>query len=324
MPDMYPFFFKRMGIIVKKKVILDVDTGVDDALGILLAVRSGQADVLGITTVNGNVSLEKATRNTCKLLQLLGAEEIPVIRGADKPLLRGIHFEHRVHGEDGIGGALKDMPVHKQAADGFGPDFIIDQVRQNPGQVTLVMTAPLTNLALAVLKYPQLVHDVKEVIVMGGVVQGFGNITPTAEYNMYVDPEAAKLVFHAGFPSLTLVGLDVTRQALLTEDHINAMGDSPIAQYVRDSTADYMKRYYERNGVRACALHDPLAVGVALNRELVTTRHYYIDVETKSELCDGQTVCDFQNRLSQPANIHVCLGVRAEDFIQMFIQALRT
>ncbi|NQX68364.1 nucleoside hydrolase [Paenibacillus alba] len=307
-----------------KKVILDVDTGVDDALGILLAIRSGEMDVLGITTVNGNVSLEQATKNTCKILQLLGKEdEIPVVKGADKPLMRQTYFEHRVHGSDGLGGALSDMEVHKTAAEGHASDFIVDQVRQHAGEVTLVMTAPLTNLAIAVMKYPELIHQVKEVIVMGGVVLGFGNVTPTAEYNMYVDPEAAKIVFQAGFPALTLVGLDVTRKALLTDEHIRLLGDSPISRYIQESTADYMKRYYERNGVKACALHDPLAVGVALNKELVTTRHYYVDVETKSELCDGQTVCDFQNRLSKEPNIHVCTDVSADAFLELFIRTLR-
>jgi purine nucleosidase len=309
---------------MKSKVILDVDTGVDDALGILLAIRSGKMDVLGITTVNGNVSLDQATENTCKILQLLGMnQEIPVIKGANKPLMRASHFEHRVHGKDGLGGALSGMPVHMKTAKGHASDFIVDQVRQHAGEVTLIMTAPLTNLALAVMKHPDLIHQVKEVIVMGGVVQGFGNVTPTAEYNMYVDPEAAKLVFQAGFPALTLVGLDVTRKALLTEDHIRELGDSPLSQYIKESTADYMQRYYERNGVRACALHDPLAVGVALNKQLVTTRHYYVDVETKSELCDGQTVCDFQNRLSKAANVHVCTDVSGDEFLQLFIHTLR-
>ncbi|KIL40417.1 nucleoside hydrolase [Gordoniibacillus kamchatkensis] len=306
-----------------KKVILDVDTGIDDALGIMLAVRSGALDVLGITTVNGNVSLLKATENTCKVLQLLGVErEIPVIKGADRPLLRGSFFEHRVHGEDGLGGALRDMPVRQQPAPGFGPDFLIEQVRRHPGEVTLVMTAPLTNLALALLKYPQLANEVKEVVVMGGAMLTFGNVTPSAEYNMYVDPEAAKLVLQAGFPALTMVGLDVTRRALLNEEHIAQLGDTPIGRYVEQSTADYMQRYYERNGVRACALHDPLAVGVAISRELVTTRHLHVDVETKSELCDGQTVCDIQGRLGRPANAHVCLDVDADAFLAMFIQAL--
>jgi purine nucleosidase len=307
-----------------KKVILDVDTGVDDALGILLAVGSGEMEVLGITTVNGNVSLDQATLNTCKVLQLLGMEQqIPVIKGANKPLLRKTYFEHRVHGKDGLGGALSDMQVHMYAAEGHAVDFIIEQVKQQAGEVTLIMTAPLTNLALAVMKYPELIHQVREVVVMGGVVQGFGNVTPTAEYNMYVDPEAAKIVLHAGFPAITLVGLDVTRKALLTEEHIRSLGDTPIGRYVKESTADYMQRYQERNGVRACALHDPLAVGVALNKELVTTRHYYVDVETRSELCDGQTVCDFQNRLAKPANIHVCMEVSADAFLDQFIRALR-
>jgi purine nucleosidase len=307
-----------------KKVILDVDTGVDDALGILLAVGSGEMEVLGITTVNGNVSLDQATLNTCKVLQLLGMEQqIPVIKGANKPLLRTTYFEHRVHGKDGLGGALSDMQVHMHAAEGHAVDFIIEQVKQHAGEVTLIMTAPLTNLAMAVMKYPDLIHQVREVVVMGGVVQGFGNVTPTAEYNMYVDPEAAKIVLHAGFPAITLVGLDVTRKALLTEEHIRSLGDTPIGRYVKESTADYMQRYQERNGVRACALHDPLAVGVALNKELVTTRHYYVDVETRSELCDGQTVCDFQNRLANPANVHVCMEVSADAFLDQFIRALR-
>lgn len=309
---------------MRTKVILDVDTGIDDALGIMLAVKSGRFDVLGITTVNGNVSLEQATENTGKVLQLLGVEEqISVIKGAAKPLVRSSYFEHRVHGADGIGGALTDMRVHIPPAAGFGPDFIVEQVRQHPGEVTLLMTGPLTNLALAVLKYPQLTSEVKEVIVMGGVVKGFGNVTPTAEYNMYVDPEAAKVVMHAGFPRLTLVGLDVTRQALLSEEHIDQLGDTPIGRYVRQSTAAYRQRYFERNGVRACALHDPLAIGVALQRELVTIIPYYVDVETRSELCDGQTVCDFQNRLNKEANVLVCTEVDAEGFLQLFIDALR-
>lgn len=310
---------------MQKKVILDVDTGIDDALGILLAVRSKQFDILGITTVNGNVSLDKATENTCKILKLLDAAEwIPVIRGVDRPLLRPAVFEHRVHGEDGLGGALSGMKLERAAAEGFAPDFIIESAARYPGEITLVMTGPLTNLALAVRKDPRLVHHVKEVIFMGGVVQSFGNVTPTAEYNMYVDPEAAKMVMHAGFPSLTLVGLDVTRRTLLTDEHIGQLADSPFGPYVRQSTADYMKRYFERNGVQACAMHDPLAIGVALNRSLVTTGHYFVDVETRSELCDGQTVCDFQNRLHRQPNVYVCLEVDAEAFFRLFIGALRT
>lgn len=307
-----------------KKVILDVDTGIDDALGIMLALGSGRLDVLGITTVSGNVSLERATENTCKILDLLQAsQDLPVVPGAAKPLLRPAFFEHRVHGSDGIGGALRGVRPARQAEDRIAADYMIEQIRRHPGELTLVMTGPLTNLALAAAQAPDIVRDVREVIVMGGVVQSYGNVTPVAEYNMYVDPEAARIVLHAGFRELVLVGLDVTRKALLTEEHIERLGDTPYGRYVRESTADYMNRYYERNGVRACALHDPLAVGVAIDRNLVTTGHYYVDVETRSELCDGQTVCDFQNRLQREPNAHVCVDVNADAFLDMFIAALR-
>lgn len=307
-----------------RKVILDVDTGIDDALGIILAAKSGEFDLVGITTVNGNVSLAKATENTCKILDLLQlGGQVPVVPGASQPLLRPMFFEHRVHGEDGLGGALRDTTVVTQPAKGFGPDFIVENVLAQPGQITLIMTGPLTNLALAVRKCPQLVHHVKEVVFMGGVVREHGNVTPTAEYNMFVDPEAAKVVFHAGFPELTLVGLDVTRKVLLNEDHIRELGDTPIGRYVKQSTADYLQRYFEHNGVRACAMHDPLAVAVALNRDLVTTQKLYVDVETRSDLCDGQTVCDFQNRLGMEPNMNVCLAVDDEAFFERFIRALK-
>ncbi|NUU63147.1 nucleoside hydrolase [Paenibacillus agri] len=308
---------------IRKKVILDVDTGVDDALAIMLAVKSGALDILGITTVNGNVSLDQATENTCKILQFLGVQnEIPVYRGADKPLAREVHFEHRVHGRDGIGGALSDMVVSKRAEEESAADFIIRQVMSQPGEVTLIMTAPLTNLAEVLQKCPELVQHTAEVIIMGGVVRGSGNITPTAEYNIYVDPEAAKLVMGAGFPHLTLVGLDVTRKALLSQEDIAKLTNPEIAAYVEQSTADYRQRYYERNGVEACALHDPLAVGVAINPDLVTKLDYYVDVETRSELCDGQTVCDFQNRLNKPHNVSVCLEVDGPAFLTLFTGSL--
>ncbi|WMT42310.1 nucleoside hydrolase [Paenibacillus sp. D2_2] len=308
-----------------RKAILDVDTGIDDALGIMLAIRSGELDVLGITTVNGNVSLETATKNTCKILDLIHADpSISVYPGASHPLLRNPVFEHRVHGQDGLGGALADMhPSGRADLSGFGPDFIIEQARLYPGEVTLIATGPLTNVALALAKRPSLVHELKEIVIMGGAVQTYGNITPVAEYNMYVDPEAAQLVLQAGFPRLTLIGLDVTRRALLTSEHIDTLGESEIANYVRQSTSDYMQRYFERNGVQACAMHDPLAVATAIWPELVETTRYYVDVETRSELCDGQTVCDFQNRLQRKPNVEVGLKVDAEEFISRFIYVLR-
>jgi purine nucleosidase len=307
---------------LKRKLILDVDTGIDDAIGILLAVKSRQFDLLGITTVNGNVSLDTATRNTCKVLDLLGESNIPVIKGANAPILRKSFFEHAVHGADGLGGALLHAPVKKQPDEGFAPDFIINSILNFSGEVTLVMTGPLTNLALALKKCPEIVHHVKEVIFMGGVVKGTGNVTPTAEYNFYVDPEAAKIVLQAGFEAITQVGLDVTRQALLTDEHIHLIENNKMREFVDQCTSDYRKKYFKRNGVSGCAMHDPLAVGIALKKSLVTTENYYCDVETKSELCDGQLVCDFQNRLAKPANVQVCIDVKVEEFFELFLSIM--
>ncbi|PAD23267.1 nucleoside hydrolase [Niallia circulans] len=307
---------------MKEKLILDVDTGIDDAIGILLAVKSKAFDILGITTVNGNVSLEQATTNTCKILDLVKADHIPVIKGAATPLVRAPFFEHRIHGEDGLGGALKETAVTHPVSDGFAPDFLINSILSFSGEVTLVFTGPLTNLALAVKKCPQITNHVKEVIFMGGVVKGPGNVTPTAEFNSYVDPEAVKIVLHAGFPAITQVGLDVTRKALLTKDHLHLITDKSLQEYIAQSTNDYQQKYFNRYGVHACAMHDPLAVGIALNKGLVQTEKYFVDVETRSELCDGQLVCDFQNRLQREANLHISLQVDADAFFQMFIDIL--
>ncbi|MFP3420305.1 nucleoside hydrolase [Bacillus sp. SIMBA_154] len=307
-----------------KKLILDVDTGIDDAIGILLAVKSKQFDMLGITTVCGNVSVDAATLNTCKVLELVEADEIPVIKGSATPLLRAPHYEHRVHGEDGIGGALKDAQPKKTADAGFAPDFIIEQVLQYSQQVTLVLTGPLTNLALAVKKCPELIHHVKEVIFMGGVVQGQGNVTPVAEFNTYADPEAAKLVLEAGFPSLTQVGLDVTRQVLLTDEKIDAIQNETLASYIRESTSIYRQRYFERNGMWACAMHDPLAVSLAIDKQHVSTQAFHVDVETKSEFCDGQMICDFQHQWEKERNVQVCMDVDAEAFFELLIQVMNS
>ncbi|MFC7394911.1 nucleoside hydrolase [Scopulibacillus cellulosilyticus] len=306
-----------------KKVILDVDTGIDDALAILLAVKSGQFDILGITTTSGNISLDKATTNTGKVLKLLGKENgIRVIKGANQPLLRKPFFEERVHGEDGLGGALKDMEVDISDTEN-ACDFIIEQAEKYKGELSIILTAPLTNMALAIRKQPKITSWVKELVIMGGAVKSPGNTTPLAEFNIYIDPEAAKIVFHSGIP-ITLVGLDVTRKALLTDEHISQLEGSDIGAFVKDCTKHYIDRYHEVNGIRACALHDPLAVAVALDRKIVATEKLYVDVETKSTLCDGQTVCDFKGVYNKEPNIEVCLEVNSDKFIEMFVQILNS
>lgn len=296
----------------------------DDALAIMLAVTSGQFDILGITTVSGNVSLDQATLNTCKILELLGVSgQIPVFRGADKPLVRDTVFEHRVHGSDGIGGALRGMTVTKRAEAERAEDFIIRQVLAHSGEVTLIMTAPLTNLARAAqmsgayaacrrsdcdgwcgagLRQHHADRGIQHVCRSGGGQAGAG----------------------CGLPAADAGRAGCNRRALLSAEDIAKLRIPAVREYVEQSTADYRTRYFERNGVQACALHDPLAVGVALNREFVNVQKYYVDVETRSELCDGQTVCDFQNRLNKPANAGVCLEVDAPAFLEYFINSLNS
>ncbi|MDQ0206832.1 nucleoside hydrolase [Alkalicoccobacillus murimartini] len=307
---------------MSRKVLLDVDTGVDDALGIILAIHSKELDVVAITTVNGNVSLETATLNTCKIVEMTGASSIPIIPGANQPLERSSYFEHRIHGADGIGGALADVHPTKKPENVYAPDYMIELAKSSSQPLSFIMTGPLTNLAEAIKKCPELPSYIDEVVFMGGVVADPGNVTPVAEYNMYVDPEAARVVFEAGFKKLTQVGLDVTRKALLTEDHLQQLDDTKYGAYIRQSTSDYMTRYIERNGVKACAMHDPLAVAVAINPDLVQTTLLSVDIETSSRLCDGQTVCDFQNRLQKTPNIHVSLEVDAEAFLKLFVHTI--
>lgn len=301
---------------------MDVDTGIDDAIGILLAVQSEELELIGITTVCGNVSLEAATMNTCKVLDLIDAPAIPIVQGSEVPLKRQPHFEHRVHGTDGIGGALQDVVSSRGIAGGEAADFMIEQVMGNPGDITLVCTGPLTNLALAIQREPAIVNNVKEVIYMGGAINGVGNVTPVAEFNMFADPEAASIVLEAGIPKLTQVGLDVTKKALLAEGHMEAIKDPVLHDFVKTSTATYRKAFYEQNGIWACAMHDPLAVGVLIDPTLVEKTACSVAVETNSTYCDGQTVWDRQGKWGKHANVQVCMKVEADRFLALLVAVL--
>jgi purine nucleosidase len=306
------------------KVILDVDTGVDDALAIIYGIESRKIDFLGITTVSGNVPLHLTELNTRKILKLIGNDEIGVHPGADRPLIRGSHYEYAVHGTDGIGNALDDMEVTSTSGNQFAPDFIIEQAKKHKGDLTLIMVGPLTNLALALRKEPRLSEWVKEVIIMGGLVSGagLGNTLPTSEFNIYADAEAASIVFHSGM-EITMVSLDVTRQTYLKQEHIEKLKGTKYYDFVLNSTEvyrNYSEKLYGENG---CALHDPLTIGYFLDRSYIETKKYYVDVETVSPLSYGQTICDFRNILGKEPNVSICVNVDAERFIQDFIETLK-
>jgi len=306
------------------KVILDVDTGVDDALAIIYAIESKKVDLLGITTVSGNVPLHMTEKNTRKVLKLIGREDINVYPGASSPLIRETHYEYAVHGTDGIGNALDDMEITDTNENQFAPDFIIEQAKKFNGDLTLIMVGPLTNLALALRKEPRLSEWVKEVIIMGGLVSnaGLGNTLPTSEFNIYADAEAASIVFHSGM-AITTVSLDVTRHTYLNQEYIEKLKGTKYYDFVLKSTEVYRNYSAKVYGENACSLHDPLTIGYFLDRSYIETEKYYVDVETVSPLSYGQTICDFGNLLEKEPNISICVRVDAERFIHDFIETLK-
>lgn len=305
-----------------KKIILDVDTGIDDAIAIILATRSPELEVMGITTVSGNIDLESATRNTLRVLTLLGKEnEVNVYKGAEKPLKRAIRYAVEIHGKSGMAGQLENIDVtHRETKSAI--DFIIETIKAYPHEITMIMTGPETNFALALEKAPEIAQLVKAIVVMGGVVDGRGNESPVAEFNIAIDPEAANAVFNCG-AEVTMVGLDVTKKALLTKAHFEGLDESSkVSSFVMNVTHSYMERFYLDNGVYGCAMHDPLAVATCIDPTLVVAKPYYVGVETNSIFCDGQTVCDFAGRWQKAPNVKVALEVDSERFLKLLIESV--
>ncbi|MGH2613772.1 MAG: nucleoside hydrolase [Thermomicrobiales bacterium] len=268
-------------------IILDVDTGTDDALALAYAVESPKIDLVAVTTVAGNVDVEKATANSLAVLDWLGATDVPVYRGASRPLVRPHVDAAEFHDVGGLGGAR--LPVSKRAVGEYkGPAAIIRLARERPGELTLVAVGPLTNVAIALNVEPDLPELLKAVVLMGGAFTVPGNTTPAAEFNILVDPEAAAQVFSAPFASLTAVGLDVTKHVALTSDDwdaANANGD--LAQSAK-LLAEVGRHAYTKLGVERFALHDPLAVAVAADPSLVRAEHATVVVET-AQADDGRT-----------------------------------
>lgn len=307
-----------------KKVILDVDTGVDDALAIIYGLESKKIDFLGITAVSGNVPLHMTEQNTRKVLKLIGREDIKVYPGADRPLIREPEYEYKVHGTDGIGNALDDMEVRDNNEEQFAPDFIVEQARKHKGDLTLIMVGPLTNLALALRKEPKIADWINQVIIMGGLVSeaGKGNKLPNSEFNIFADAESAAIVFHSGL-EVTLVSLDVTLQTYMKLEHIEQLKGTKYYDFTLNSTKVFRNFSEMRYGTNGCALHDPLTIGYFLDPSYIETKKYFVDVETESPLGYGQTICDFRNLWKKEPNVNICVNVDAERFIHDFIETLK-
>ncbi|MHC0036654.1 nucleoside hydrolase [Pseudoneobacillus sp. C159] len=297
-----------------KSVIFDVDTGIDDAMAIAYSLNSPELEVIGFTTCFGNVSVEDATRNTLVVLEKLG-KNVPVYPGADKPLKREPrdHPTH-VHGEDGLGNKIDKLPSGKAETEN-AVDYIISEVKKRPHKITIIAVGPLTNLALALEKEPEIVSLVKEVVIMGGAVFTKGNVTPYSEANIISDPHAANLVFQSGLP-VTIVGLDVTMKTLLPVselDNWRAKG-TDVADFFADIVNYYMQSYETFHpGIGGCALHDPLAVGVVIDPSFVKTEKLNVKV-----VLDGEEVGRTVGTLEGEPKVQVCTEVDAERFLAHF------
>ncbi|GFZ84816.1 ribosylpyrimidine nucleosidase [Paenibacillus marchantiophytorum] len=306
-----------------KPIILDVDTGIDDALAISYAVNSPELELLGVTTCFGNVTVQEATRNTLLVLEHLDSS-LPVIPGAAKPFFvsRVKASAVHIHGRDGMGNTLSDGKLPKrEASSQYAPQFIIDQVRSRPHQVTIITVAAMTNLALAIMQAPDIVNLVDNVIVMGGAVTRAGNATPHAEANIYADPEAADYVFASGIP-ITLVGLDVTMETLLPKKDVEVWRDkqTTLGDLMADMTDFYIDAYEDfYPGIGGCGLHDPLAVGVAIHPDFVTTSPMHVRVDLEGFHTLGRTVGDLRSKPANQPNMQVCLQVDADRFLKHFL-----
>jgi purine nucleosidase len=277
-------------------IILDCDPGVDDAVAILLALKSrDRLDVLGITTVAGNVRLDNTTRNACLLRQVAGCEYVPVYRGLDRPMVRGAVLADDFHGPDGLGDYPVFAPDKSEESQG-AIDFIIETFRTHKsGSVTLAVTGPLTNIATAFEKAPDIKARVGQIVLMGGARAEGGNITASAEYNIYADPDAAAVVFASGCP-LVALGLDATHQVRGTPDRIariHALAN-PVAQLAADTLVFSNTLPGNMEGATGAPLHDPCVIAYLLAPDLFTTRPCSIRVETISDLTRGHTAVEFR------------------------------
>lgn len=305
-----------------KHIILDTDPGIDDALAILLAAASPEIVLDGVITVHGNISTGQTTRNALAILELAHASHIPVFKGCDLPLVKESLLSPETHGSSGIGYATLPEPGSKPQA-GHGSDYLIEQIMSRPGEVTLVAIGPLTNIALAIRKEPRIVENVKEVFIMGGAIQHAGNTTALAEFNAYVDPHAAHIVFHSGMPMI-LTSLDVTYQCIFTQDDLKRLLKiaSPVTKFIADSTRFYMEFHDEYQKIDGCVLNDPMTLALTFMPEICDYQDLVVDVDISTGVGLGNTFADFYNYGKKKPNMKVAMGVRPRMFMELFLERM--
>lgn len=304
-------------------IILDTDPGIDDALALFLALSSPDVRLEAITTVAGNVNVNLTTYNALALLELAGRTDIPVARGCNQPIVRQPMYADHVHGDNGLGGLQLPEPHIKTVAS-HAVDVIIEKIMASPGEITLVPIGPLTNIALALRREPRIAQSVREVVIMGGALRVPGNTTPSAEFNIYVDPHAAHMVFHAGWP-IRLVTLDTTMQAELPREQVEilASSESPVTTAMRQMLAYYFDVFGPQYGISAFHMHDPLCLVAAFQPDLISWEPAFVDVELHGTLTLGETVAYLGPLITQSPNVLASVGVDAERFIQLFLQRIK-
>jgi inosine-uridine nucleoside N-ribohydrolase len=302
------------------RILLDCDPGHDDAIALLLALASPELELLGVTTVAGNQTLDKTTANALRVLEFVGRGDVPVAAGADRPLARELFVAEYVHGESGLDGpalpAPSGAPVEQHAI-----DFLAERILGSERPVTLVPVGPLTNVALLLARYPESAGNVERIVLMGGAIAE-GNVTPAAEFNIYVDPEAAWRVFRSGVP-LTMIGLDVTHKALMGDEHAARLRASGAVGEMVAELYDFFIGYHRRTyGIEGAPIHDAVAVAQVLRPGIVETLPRHVDVDCESRLCRGRTVVDLWHRTGEEANADVGVDIDADGFLELLCERL--
>jgi inosine-uridine nucleoside N-ribohydrolase len=299
-------------------IIMDCDPGHDDAIALLLALGSpAEIQLLGVSTVSGNQTLEKTTANAIRVLDHVGRTDVPVAAGAERPLVRERHTAAEVHGESGLDGPVLPEPS-RLPEPMHAIDWMADAVAASPEPVTLVATGPLTNVALFMARYPGLESQLARIVLMGGAI-GEGNTTPSAEFNIWVDPEAAHRVFHSQV-DLTMVGLDVTHRALLTPAHAERLAASGAAgKLVSELFGFYARFHHERYGWEGAPVHDAVALAHMIDPTLLTLTHCGVEIDTGPELSRGRTHVDLWGATPWTPNCHVAVDIDAARFLELLI-----
>jgi inosine-uridine nucleoside N-ribohydrolase len=304
--------------VTATRVLIDCDPGHDDAIALLLALASPEVEILGVSTVAGNQTLDKTTANAIRVLEFAGRAEIPVAAGADRPLVREQTVAANVHGVTGLDGPdlppAQGSPVEQHAA-----DFLAEKIREADGEVTLVPVGPLTNVALMLALHPDARPE--RIVLMGGAIAE-GNVTPAAEFNIWCDPEAASRVFASGI-EVTMVGLDVTHKALFTGAHRDRLSGR-VGKMVTELLGFYNTFHTNVYGFDGSPIHDALAVAQVLRPGIVETAHRNVEIDVESELCRGRTVVDLWRRTEREANCLVGVDVDADGFLDLLVERINS